>query len=212
MGIFDLHCHLLPKIDDSEVSVEGLSRILGIYKECGFEGVAFTPHIYNPFVTTDVASLRDTWQSAHLEAEQIGLRTYLGSELYIGEQRELCSIPIAGKYSLVEFPTVMPCSGWFEKLMTLARKGLIPIIAHVERYRWLNVRSEDFARLKGLGSLIQVNVEGIEDGTALSYLEADMVDVLATDNHGKDELAPAKLITYVDKWPRVLSRMEAMGL
>jgi protein-tyrosine phosphatase len=212
MGLVDMHCHLLPGIDDSEVPADGLARVLEIYKECGFSGIAFTPHIYNPYVTTRTELLRETWEKAKALAEEKHLRAYLGSELFIGAQTSIKSIPIAGRYALAEFPTTLPMSGWFERLGSLVSQGMIPLVAHVERYTWLTVDSADFRRIKDLGCLIQVNVGGVLDGTALPYLQADVVDVMATDNHGRDDKTPTQLVAQVAKWPNVVSRMEALGL
>lgn len=212
MGLFDLHCHLLPDIDDGKVPAEGLPRVLQIYKESGFDGLAFTPHIFNPYVTTKTERLREAWNQGKKIGEAMGLRMHLGSELFLGSQQEIISIPIAGRYALCEFPTTLPLAGWFEKLETLVSQRLVPLVAHVERYRWLTVESVDFQRIKALGCLIQVNVSAALDGSALPYLEADVVDVMATDNHGLDDETPAQLVMQMTKWPKVFARMEALGL
>ena len=94
MGVCDLHCHLLPEIDDGYVSAEQFSRMLNLYAESGITTIAFTPHIYNPYVTTNVAKLRSTYQWAKELASSLGLVTYLGSELYVGEQDELLAFVV----------------------------------------------------------------------------------------------------------------------
>jgi len=212
MGLFEMHCHLLPDIDDSKVPTDGLPRVLEIYRECGFTGIVFTPHIYNPYVHTRTEAIRDVWERAKVIAGEKGLKVYLGSELFIGDQDPVRTIPFAGKYALVEFPTTLPLPGWYERLASLVEQGFTPMVAHVERYCWLSVDGPDFARIRKLGCLIQVNVEGVADGTALPYLEADVVDVMATDNHGVEETLPARLVEERYSWPKVFDRMEALGL
>lgn len=212
MGLFDLHCHLLPGIDDGKVSADGLTRFLAVYRECGFDGLAFTPHVYNPYVTSDVAGIRGEWANADLLCSSLGLKAYLGSEVFVGNQKGLSGIPIAGRYLLVEFPTTLPPPLWLERLKGVKLQGLVPLIAHVERYQWLTPQSQDLSSLKALGALLQVNVEGVEDESAVPYLDSDMVDVVATDNHGPDETLPVRLMSILEKWPEVADRMSRLEL
>ncbi|MEA4860922.1 Tyrosine-protein phosphatase CpsB [bioreactor metagenome] len=207
MGVSDLHCHLLPEIDDGYVSVEQFSRMLNLYAESGITTIAFTPHIYNPYVTTDVAKLRSTYQWAKELASSLGLVTYLGSELYVGEQDELKSLPIAARYALVEFGLSLPPPRLFERLSGLQKQSLTPILAHVERYRWLDPKSPLLVQLKQMGCLLQSNVEAVENGDALPYLRHDLIDIIATDNHG-DETLPVRLVQTLSDWPQVAQRME----
>ncbi len=211
MGLCDFHCHLLPKIDDGYVSVEGFSRMLSLYKESGVSSIAFTPHIYNPYVTTNIGLLRETFTWASKMALDMGMATYLGSELFVGDQLELKCIPIADKYCLVEFGLSLPPANLLPRLEKLQGDGLTIILAHVERYRWLNPSSPTLERLRALGALVQVNVEAVENGSALSYLESGLVDLVATDNHG-DETLPSRMLAVLNEWPKVYEKMEGMIL
>lgn len=211
MGFCDFHCHLLPQIDDGYVSREGFFRMLNLYKESGITSIAFTPHIYNPYVKTDIGSLRDTFAWASKMALNMGMVTYLGSELFVGTQEELKCIPIADKYALVEFGLSLPPANLLPRLEKLQDQGLTIILAHAERYRWLTPQSIALERLRGLGALVQVNVEAVEDGTALPYLEGGLVDLIATDNHG-DETLPGRMLAVLNEWPKVYEKMEGMIL
>ncbi len=211
MGLCDFHCHLLPQIDDGYVSVELFSRMLSLYKESGISSIAFTPHIYNPYVTTNIESLRKTYMWASKIALDLGMVTYLGSELFVGTQPELKSIPIADKYCLVEFGLSLPPANLIPRLEKLQGGGTTIILAHVERYRWLSPSSSMLERLRSLGALVQVNVEAVEDGSALPYLESGLVDLVATDNHG-DETLPSRMLAVLNEWPVVYKKMEDMIL
>ncbi len=211
MGLCDFHCHLLPQIDDGYVTREGFLRMLSLYKESGITSIAFTPHIYNPYVSTDIASLRDTFAWASKMALNMGMVTYLGSELFVGTQQELRCIPIADKYALVEFGLSLPPANLMPRLEKLQGQGLTIIMAHTERYRWLTPQSSALERLRGLGVLVQVNVEAVEDGSALPYLERGLVDLVATDNHG-DETLPSRMLSVLSDWPEVYEKMEGMIL
>ncbi len=138
MGICDMHCHLLPEIDDGYLSREQFIRMLTLYQLSGVTAIAFTPHIYNPYVTTNIAGLRETYHWARGEAEALGLQTYLGSELFVGEQETLKTVPIDGRFALVEFGLSLPPPRLLERLQQLIEMHYRPLIAHVERYLWLN--------------------------------------------------------------------------
>ncbi len=207
MDICDMHCHLLPGIDDGYLSREQFIRMLHLYELVGITAIAFTPHIYNPYVTTNIASLRETYQWAEEEARLVGIQTYLGSELYVGEQETLKSIPIGGTYALVEFGLSLPPAHLLERIEQLASMHYIPLIAHVERYRWLTPKSALLQRLLSLGCLLQTNVEAVESGISLPYLEQDLIDVIATDNHG-DETLPSRLMDALAAWPSVGEKMQ----
>jgi len=209
MGLCDFHCHLLPKIDDGYVSVEGFTRMLSLYKESGVSSIAFTPHIYNPYVKTNIVSLRETFEWASKIALDMGMATYLGSELFVGDQPELKCLPIADKYCLVEFGLSLPPANMIPRLEKLQGEGLTIILAHCERYRWLTPSNPMMERLLALGALVQVNVEAVEDGSALPYLEREMVDLVATDNHG-DETLPSRMLAVLNEWPDVYEKMEGM--
>lgn len=209
MALCDFHCHLLPLIDDGYVSKESFSRMLNLYLENGITTIAFTPHIYNPYVTTNIAALRSTYSWAEEEASKVGITTYLGSELYVGDQPELTSIPIAGTYALLEFGLSLPPARMLERIAVLRGRKLIPVLAHVERYRWLEPESAILEELLKLGCLLQTNVEAVENGDSLPYLKRDLIDLIATDNHG-DENLPLRLVQSLNAWPQVYGKMETL--
>lgn len=62
-------------------------------------------------------------------------------------------------------------------------------------------------QLKQMGCLLQSNVEAVENGDALPYLKHDLIDIIATDNHG-DETLPVRLVQTLSDWPQVAQRME----
>lgn len=207
MGICDMHSHLLPEIDDGYLSREQFIRMLNLYQLSGVTAIAFTPHIFNPYVTTNISELRETYQWARGEAEALGLQTYLGSELFVGDQETLKTIPINGRFAFVEFGLSLPPPKVLERLQQLVQMHYRPLIAHVERYLWLSPKSTMLQRLRSLGCLLQTNVEAVENNLSLPYLELGLIDVIATDNHG-DETLPARLMDALEKWPSVGRSMQ----
>ncbi|HZJ88529.1 MAG TPA: CpsB/CapC family capsule biosynthesis tyrosine phosphatase [Sphaerochaeta sp.] len=211
MGIRDLHCHLLPGIDDGYGAEEDFVRMLRIYRESGVSAIAFTPHLYNPYVTTHVERLRTTYRWAEALALAEGITPYLGGEVFLadGGQQEL--LPIAGRYQLVEFSLSLPPANLIPWVRKVVAEGIVPIIAHVERYLWLGVHSPLLRQLIDFGCLLQCNVEAVESGEAEAFLTAGLVDVIATDNHGDESLAP-RLAQAIAAWPDVAEKMQRLIL
>ena len=185
MDLFDIHCHLLPHIDDGFVEWSEIRHYFSLYKNCGFSGIVFTPHLYNPYVRTDVKSIRGAFERALEEAKDFDLTLHIASEIFVLDETVVKGLPIIGEYALVEFPTDYAPPFVMEKLKTLA--PLKPIIAHIERYKWLSPSSPLISEMRDNGYLIQVNGKALKKGgVAKSYVDAGLVDMLASDCHGKD--------------------------
>lgn len=184
-------------------------KLLKEYNDCGFETIALTPHLFHPNVKTNVGNIRENFRLATEDANELGIRVVLGSELYLGSQNEVKTVPIAGRYALVEFPVSGRPLGLNRKLQQLIDQGLEPVIAHVERYPWLSPKDKTFEMFREKGVWIQVNVSGIENKKALPYIDADLVDIISDDNHGDISL-PRRLRNCLDQYPQILERMNSM--
>ena len=211
MNLFDLHSHLLFDVDHG-VQDRNLYRALLLeYRKYGIRTLVLTPHVFHPTVKTKVENIRENFRLASEDASRVGIKTILGAELYLGSQIDVKTIPIAGRYALVEFPVSAKPIGLDRKLQQLLDQGLEPIIAHVERYPWLRPQGETFQMLKDMGAWIQVNVSGIENKSAMPYIQRDLVDIIADDNHG-DRSLPGKLRACLDAFPQICARMESLNL
>ena len=121
-------------------------------------------------------------------AEQ-GLRTGLGSEVYVSEQEQVKGIPMFGRYLLIEFSTRYAPANLMDKIRSVL--PLTPIIAHIERYGWLDPDSAVVDEMKDMGCLIQVNGKAFGKGSGGErinrFLERGVVDIIASDSHGSLE-------------------------
>jgi len=60
-----------------------------------------------------------------------------------------------------------------------------------------------------LGCLLQTNVEAVENGDSHPYLKRNLIDLIATDNHG-DENLPLRMVQCLNAWPQVYGKMETL--
>lgn len=211
MGYMDFHSHILYGVDHGVQDHSLYTELLAEYKKNGITTIVFTPHLYHPLVKTIISNIRPNFEQAAEEAAKAGISVYLGCELFLGSQTEIRTIPINGRFALVEFPPESCPIGLSRKIEQLCNQGYEPVIAHVERYPWLRSDSEIMKMFKDLGCWIQVNVSGIENKRALPYIERDLVDIIADDNHG-DLTLPGRLRKCLDLYPNINTRMESMDM
>ena len=207
--MLDLHSHILYGVDYGVNTKEESFKILKEYKNAGFTKVALTPHLYNPYVSTEVKLIRPHFEEMQKWAkEELDLELVLGSEVFVGKQMKLLTLPIDNKYSLIEFDIFLMPTNLLKRLDDIFNKDLEVIIAHVERYRWFKPDSSLCQELKNAGCFFQMNAEAVKKKSpqVLSWIESGMIDIIASDNHGKSGLAET-LRDTICEYPEIKYRM-----
>ena len=195
--VIDTHCHLLPGLDDGprtpSTSVALARRLLGE----GVSHVLCTPHYTDQFPTSHVDAMAqlDVVRTA-LASHRLDLQTSLAAEVGPGfavaaPLDELVRRSVASAYLIVE---VMPDSpnAMFETVARrLAEVEIVPIYAHPERCRSVQLDVSALAAARQAGALVQVVAPSIlgrwgEGAAACAWqlLEDGLVDLLASDAHG----------------------------
>ena len=159
-GFTDWHCHILPGVDDGVQSMEESLQILAEYERLGVKEVWLTPHIMEDIPNT-TEKLRDRF--VELKAAYQGtVMLHLASENMLDnlfeerlEKNDLLPIGIEGKHLLVETSYFTPPMGLNNILLRIKAKGYYPVLAHPERYLYLN--PIEYHRLKSMGILFQLN-------------------------------------------------------
>ena len=213
MNLIDIHCHILPKVDDGPDSVEESLKILKDMRRQGIKHVIVTPH-YRPEMF-EPSMKRVIYSYRHLRdiAYDMGVSMSLGCEYYRNEQiiehmdNRKRPVMAGSRYVLIEFsmndlfPTIR---NYVYELIT---HGYQPIIAHVERY-FCCQKMEKIQELKDMGALIQVNAGSVlgEEGWklkkfCLDLMKKDLVDFVASDTHNTSDrkLNLKKCASYVTK-------------
>lgn len=168
-GFIDLHCHWIPGVDDGARSVEEAIAILRALAKLGFERVIATPHMRPGLFDNGAAELRAAF--ARVQVQIAGLADLperaLSSEHFFDELvfERLCTgqgLPYPGEAAvLLEFygSTFPPR---VEQLLSqLRRRGLVPVVAHPERYQALWERPEILERLCDQGALALLDVAAL---------------------------------------------------
>jgi len=211
MSYIDVHTHLLPEIDDGALKLNELEKMFDIYSKAGFSKIVCTPHLYNPYVRTNISSIKDTFNKVSDIASGYKIELLLGSEYYYRDQDKIVGLPIQSTYQLIELPTTLAPIDFIDKFEKVLDSGLQIILAHVERYPYLKVGSPYLKKLIDMGVLIQVNASAIANGSATAFVENEVADLIATDNHGNFKL-PLVYLEQIGKYPYLVERMEKINL
>ena len=159
-GFTDWHCHILPGVDDGVQSMDEALQILAEYERLGVKEVWLTPHIMEDIPNT-TEKLRDRF--AELKAIYQGsVMLHLASENMLDnlfeerlEKNDLLPIGKEGKHLLVETSYFNPPMGLNNILLRIKAKGYYPVLAHPERYMYMN--EHEYQRLKSMNVELQLN-------------------------------------------------------
>lgn len=196
--IVDVHCHIMPGIDDGSRSMEETLKMLEIAQSEGITHMIATPHFksgHHNASPEKVNGLIDDVQTA-ADVHGIDIELFQGNEILYHD--ELCEEVDEGKisrmndtdYVLVEF---MPSDQYQyirNSLDEVISEGYQPIIAHVERYSCMVNDIENVREIKRMGVEIQVNASSIMGGIGKDVkkflhklLKEQIVDYIGTDAH-----------------------------
>lgn len=192
--MIDLHCHILPGIDDGSGSLEESLAMAAMAANHGIRHIAVTPHCITGSVRnvlSGVAMLQEL-----LEEEHIGVRLYPGMEIFgtydtarLLQEKKLLTLN-GSRYPLIEFAFHTDGEEETEILQTVIDAGYIPLIAHPERYACICTDPERANLWWKMGCLFQVNRGSLlgRYGHTVQQMGMELVRrgfaaVVATDAH-----------------------------
>lgn len=203
--MIDLHCHILPGIDDGAKSLEETLEMARIAVSEGIHHIIATPHYIQYSDYLDKQGIENLVDEINLvfKNEEIPLTLSAGHEVYMTpdlprlvENKEVCTLNNS-QYILVEFPMndiPMYAEDIFYELKLM---GLTPILAHPERYPMIIENPNLLLKYLNLGVLCQANVGSIRgffgervQKTIIQLIEHDMIHFIATDAHTPRNRAP----------------------
>lgn len=201
--MIDFHTHIIPNIDDGSRSVEETFNLIKEAKEAGFEEIILTSHYIENYYETDTPE-RDVWVKAisdTLKTKGIDTNLYIGNEIYLSEN--IMNLLINGKastinntsYVLFEMPLNAEPMNLYDVIYSLQENKLVPVLAHPERYSFVQKEPELIYDLIQKGVLMQANYGSIlgqygENAKMIvkKFLENDMIHFLGSDVHRQNSI------------------------
>jgi len=193
----DMHAHLLPGIDDGAATMEdSLAMIEGMYG-LGYRHLIATPHIYQEFYPNTTAIIQEKLQLLRQALTRKGLHIRLdaAAEYFLDDhfdmllhQDDIMVLP--GGYVLIEMSFVAEHPNFRQTLFDLQMKGYKPILAHPERYPYLNQNILALENLVDGGCRLQLNLLSLlgqyGKGPQLAaerLLKHKLISMVGTDVH-----------------------------
>ncbi len=225
--IVDIHCHLLPGLDDGPTTLDASLDLCRVYVSEGVGTVVATPHMRHPRFPVDpqdarqaAARLRAACRELDVELEiLLGADVRLTPELVADvECGRVLTVAERGEYMLLELPEdvappVRPV------VFELAVRGVRPILTHPERNRILSRRAERVAELVEAGCLVQVTGAALtgEFGrgarkAAERLLKDGLVHVVASDAHSAGGRRQPRFGPVIDRLCRLVGEEHARSL
>lgn len=196
--MIDMHSHILPGIDDGSQSIEESIKMIKEAKEAGFTEIISTSHYIEESYNSSKYEREELIKNINekLEAENINIKIYNGAEAYIStnlndliEKEKLPTIN-ESKYLLMELPMHSEILYLDNIIYDLKTNGITPIIAHPERYSYVQRNPKVLENLIDKGVLFQANYGSIigkygkdAEKTLKRLLKSNMIHFLGTDTH-----------------------------
>lgn len=192
--MIDLHSHLLPGVDDGSRNVEQSARVLRMFATRGITDVACTPHLLASHVHEGwPEKYEQAWAALQSQLPE-GICVHRGAEVMLDRPIPASvadrKVTLAGsRYLLIEFARMVPAEIVSRALAEVVRTGLIPVLAHPERYSSCAV--DTVRAWRELGTVIQVDATTLtlprsRGDRARDLVSAGLADILAGDNHGDE--------------------------
>lgn len=212
----DIHCHVLPGVDDGADFILESIRMLRMAVANGITDIIVTPHYkanhHSASPESIYKKLADLRES--VEYRRIPIRLYPGNEImyYSGVVEDLDKGKVLTlaetDHVLVEFKPGVYHEDIRRAMMEIWEAGYQPILAHVERYECM-VRQPEYAiELSNMGIEIQTNYDAVMGGQGSAVrkciqtlLDERVIDYLGTDAHNSTERTPqpGSCIAYLYK-------------
>ena len=192
-GFRDCHCHLLPGVDDGVQEMDETVQILKEWEQAGVKEVWLTPHIMED-IPNKPSELKEKFEKVKATYAG-GIELHLAAEHMMDgpflkrlEDDDVLPIGKDGTRLLVETSYYTPPMNMGHVIDSIKRKGYEPILAHPERYQYMDMR--DYKMWKEKGVLLQLNVPSLVGAygpevqwKAEKLLEKGMYDYCGSDTH-----------------------------
>jgi tyrosine-protein phosphatase YwqE len=194
-GACDVHCHLLPGVDDGFKTTEKSLQALKTLENQGVKKMILTPHIMKDYPENDRASITEKFEVFKIEASKVSqIELRLGSEYMLDArfmehfEQGFLTLDQKGEHVLCETSYLFCDPNISQMLYDIMCAELQPVIAHPERYEY--AKWDDYARWKDKRYKFQLNLLSfagvygkMAEAKAHELLKEDFYDYVGSDMH-----------------------------
>lgn len=220
--MIDIHSHIIPKADDGSKSIEETFNVLKEAEKAGFTDIISTSHYIEGHYELNKED-RQAWitaLNAGMKKENININLYTGAEIFVSEN--MCDNIASGaictlnntRYVLFELPMNNKTVYLEEVIFNLISMDLVPIIAHPERYSYIQKDPSILFDYIEMGVLFQSNYASIigyygkeAKNTVKKLLQHKMIHFFGSDNHRQNTIY-ADMNKILGELEKVISKKE----
>ena len=206
--MIDLHCHLMPAVDDGSRSVGQSIAVLREMVRHGVSAVCLTPHQLASQLNRGLPAAHDrAYQALMAEAPATpaiyrGLEVMLDGPLDAAVATSRRGTLGGSRYILVEFPRMVSRAAAIKAISDVVAVGLIPLVAHPERYHCCS--PDTVHTWRGLGARMQVDATTLvsprpRGARARELITHGLADIIAADNHGDGRIISTGFSLLVER-------------
>jgi protein-tyrosine phosphatase len=198
----DIHTHILYNIDDGSKNVDDSINILKRYIKEGIKKIVLTPHyIENSEYNVENIKKNELFNALSREIikQNLNIELYLGNEVYFADnildllkENKIMTINNS-KYILIELPMVNENPNVLDMIYNLKLSNITPIIAHPERYLYVQNDINKAISYIEYGALLQINKDSLFNRygknakkTAKKLIKKQLVHFIASDIHSSN--------------------------
>lgn len=213
----DIHCHILPGLDDGPKNVDESLAMLRMASADGIRTIVGTPHFGDPYEEPPPELIRSLTERVNevARAEELPIEVLPGCEARISQELpekidagQALTLGDSGRYLLVELPPPPIPLYALDVHFRLRLAGVTPVLAHAERVVAVRPGWRFVGQFVEQGGLLQVNAGALagEEGAvaqrhARRLFAKGRAHVIASDGHGTDKRRPT-LSQCVSAFPR----------
>jgi protein-tyrosine phosphatase len=191
----DMHSHVLPGIDDGAQNLEESIVLIKSMMELGIKKIIATPHIMADYYRNTAETIGNALAilKVELEKQHIDIEIEAAAEHYFDETFEARVnnhklMTMGDNYALFEFSFINQPPNFGEVIQRMKDLGYKPILAHPERYQYLDI--EQLRNIRDWGCSLQLNTISLTGyygkdtrKMAESLVDNDLVDFISSDMH-----------------------------
>ena len=215
----DMHSHILPGIDDGAPDVDTAVSLIKGMMQCGIKKFMGTPHIMSELHKNDRTTITNAYNQLQAALNQQGIDVslsyaaeYMIDENFLNVLKEGNLLTVTENKILIETPFYAEPLDIEDVLFSIEAAGYQAILAHPERYHYVDNKFAVFRKYLDRGVALQLNVLSLsgyygskEKEVAEKMLQEGLYTYIGSDLHHERHL---KRLSYMQLDQKVVKRME----
>lgn len=218
--VIDIHSHLLSNLDDGVQSLEEAEKIILRFQKLGYKKLITTPHVMSDSYRNSNQSILEkcTELQNWLTSKSIAVEIQAAAEYYLDEDlmRKLESdepiLTFGNRYLLFETNFMTEPMNLKEFIFLATTKGYKPVLAHPERYIYLQTNFDKLEDILNRGVLFQINISSISGyySKAAKKIVQKLIDrgwvhLLGSDCHNEQHIQLLEKIRHTKYFQKAIS-------